>query len=67
MCFQSSFEGAQGARIMDGCRYIAPDSWCRDSKGKLEAFQVMLSQVDILLHFQIHSLSVGLFDRLANI
>ena len=36
MCFQSSFESAQGARIVDGSRYIVPGSRCRDSKGKLE-------------------------------
>ena len=35
MCFQSSFESAQGARITDGSRYIVSGSRCRDSKGML--------------------------------
>jgi len=29
VCFQSSFESAQSARITDGSRYIVPDSRCR--------------------------------------
>jgi len=35
VCFQSSFESAQGARIVDGSRYIVPGSQCRDNKEKL--------------------------------
>ena len=33
MSFESSFEGANGARIVDGSRYIVPGSRCKDYKG----------------------------------
>ena len=32
MCFKSSSEHSQGARITDGSRYIVPGSRCRDCK-----------------------------------
>jgi len=54
VCFQSSFESAQGARITDGSRYVVPGDRCRDRKRML----VKVSSVRPVQGCSIHELYV---------